>query len=152
MTDSQPAVVARLRGSRNSGERVDKFADRRAELGEAALTTLATLGYARTSLREIAQNSEFSHGVLHYYFRDNYRADSGLIAAVHVLEQLCAGTDPMSVLRRPFERYADSGEINTQVADLIDNMLALSLDTTFSAPAAPEQAPLDAGLFPPPAQ
>ncbi|MSW63845.1 MAG: TetR family transcriptional regulator, partial [Actinobacteria bacterium] len=28
------------------------------------------LGYARTSLREIAQNSEFSHGVLHYYFRD----------------------------------------------------------------------------------
>ena len=32
--------------------------------------TLSELGYARTSLREIAQNSEFSHGVLHYYFRD----------------------------------------------------------------------------------
>lgn len=50
--------------------RVDKFEERRAELGEAALTTLATLGYARTSLREIAQNTEFSHGVLHYYFTD----------------------------------------------------------------------------------
>jgi AcrR family transcriptional regulator len=50
--------------------RVDKFAERRAELGEAALATLAALGYARTSLREIAQNSEFSHGVLHYYFHD----------------------------------------------------------------------------------
>ena len=50
--------------------RVDKFAERRAELGEAALQTLAELGYARTSLREIAQNSEFSHGVLHYYFTD----------------------------------------------------------------------------------
>lgn len=50
--------------------RVDKFAERRAELGEAALHTLASLGYARTSLREIAQNSEFSHGVLHYYFSD----------------------------------------------------------------------------------
>ena len=50
--------------------RVDKFEERRAELGEAALTTLAALGYARTSLREIAQNSEFSHGVLHYYFSD----------------------------------------------------------------------------------
>ncbi|KWT82830.1 putative transcriptional regulator, TetR family [Variovorax sp. WDL1] len=49
---------------------MDKFAERRAELGEAALQTLATLGYARTSLREIAQNSEFSHGVLHYYFSD----------------------------------------------------------------------------------
>jgi len=47
-----------------------KFAERRAELGEAALQTLAELGYARTSLREIAQNSEFSHGVLHYYFTD----------------------------------------------------------------------------------
>lgn len=50
--------------------RKDKFAERRAELGEAALQTLAELGYARTSLREIAQNSAFSHGVLHYYFSD----------------------------------------------------------------------------------
>lgn len=47
-----------------------KFAERRAELGEAAMQTLAELGYARTSLREIAQNSAFSHGVLHYYFTD----------------------------------------------------------------------------------
>ena len=47
-----------------------KFSERRAELGEAALQTLAELGYARTSLREIAQNSAFSHGVLHYYFDD----------------------------------------------------------------------------------
>jgi hypothetical protein len=42
--------------------------------------------------------------------------------------------------------------LNTQLRDLIDNMLALSLDTTFSAPALPEQAPLDAGQFPPPRQ
>jgi AcrR family transcriptional regulator len=49
---------------------VDKFAARRDELAVAALQTLAELGYARTSLREIAQNSEFSHGVLHYYFTD----------------------------------------------------------------------------------
>lgn len=47
-----------------------KFAERRAELGEATLQTLAELGYARTSLRLIAQNSAFSHGVLHYYFKD----------------------------------------------------------------------------------
>src|SRR6201997_1801247 len=50
--------------------RVDKFSARRIELAEAALETLSELGYARTSLREIAQNSEFTHGVLHYYFRD----------------------------------------------------------------------------------
>ena len=48
----------------------DKYQARRIELAEAALETLATLGYARTSLREIAQNSEFTHGVLHYYFAD----------------------------------------------------------------------------------
>ncbi len=40
--------------------------------------------------------------------------------------------------------------LNTQVSGLIDNMLALSLDTTFSAPAPPAQTPLDASLFPPP--
>ena len=34
------------------------------------IQTLATLGYACTSLREIAQNTEFSHGSLHYYFED----------------------------------------------------------------------------------
>lgn len=54
------------------GRRVpaDKFGARRVELAEAALETLAELGYARTSLREIAQKSEFTHGVLHYYFAD----------------------------------------------------------------------------------
>ncbi|MFE6614431.1 TetR/AcrR family transcriptional regulator [Amycolatopsis sp. NPDC057786] len=49
---------------------VDRFGQRRAQLARSALVTLSELGYARTSLREIAQNSEFSHGVLHYYFRD----------------------------------------------------------------------------------
>ncbi|MCC6434954.1 MAG: phosphomannomutase/phosphoglucomutase [Acidimicrobiales bacterium] len=53
----------------------------------------------------------------HYYFADNFRADSGLIAAVVVLEQLCRAAVPLSVLRRPFERYAASGELNTEVPD-----------------------------------
>ncbi len=49
---------------------VDKFDQRRAELAESALLTLGEMGYARASLREIAGNSPFSHGVLHYYFQD----------------------------------------------------------------------------------
>ncbi|WP_308467072.1 TetR/AcrR family transcriptional regulator [Rathayibacter soli] len=49
---------------------VDKFGERRAQLAADALITLSELGYARTSLREIAQKSGFSHGVFHYYFRD----------------------------------------------------------------------------------
>jgi len=50
--------------------RVDKFAARRAELAWAAVRTLGELGYARTSLREIAQECRSSHGVFHYYFKD----------------------------------------------------------------------------------
>ena len=53
----------------------------------------------------------------HYYFRDNYRADSGCIAALVVLETLSKANQPLSELRRPCERYADSGEINTEVPD-----------------------------------
>jgi len=53
----------------------------------------------------------------HYYFRDNYRADSGLIAAMVVLEELSRVPEPLSELRTPLERYADSGEINVEVGD-----------------------------------
>jgi phosphomannomutase len=54
----------------------------------------------------------------HYYFRDNWRADSGSIAALMVLEQLSLANQPLSELRKPFERYAQSGEINTRVDDI----------------------------------
>ena len=53
----------------------------------------------------------------HYYFRDNFRADSGIIAALMVLEQLSLTGLPLSELRKPYERYAMSGEINTRVDD-----------------------------------
>ena len=53
----------------------------------------------------------------HYYFRDNYRADSGLIAAVLVLEIMSKANKALSELRGEFERYGASGEINTTVDD-----------------------------------
>ena len=46
--------------------------ERRVQLAESALATLGELGYARASLREIAARSPFSHGVVHYYFRDKH--------------------------------------------------------------------------------
>src|SRR4051812_24800237 len=52
--------------------REEMYDERRTQLAVSALTTLGELGYARTSLREIAQNSEFSHGVVHYYFADKF--------------------------------------------------------------------------------
>ncbi|HVF54353.1 MAG TPA: phosphomannomutase/phosphoglucomutase [Actinomycetota bacterium] len=53
----------------------------------------------------------------HYYFRDNYRADSGMIAALVVLEALSDAGAPLSELTKPFERYSASGEINSVVKD-----------------------------------
>ena len=53
----------------------------------------------------------------HYYFRENYRADSGLIAAVVALGELSAAEVPLSELLAPLKRYADSGEINSRVED-----------------------------------
>jgi AcrR family transcriptional regulator len=64
--------VAERNRDRVARRQVDKFAERRQQLAAAALQTLAELGYARTSLRDIAQNSDFSHGVLHYYFSDKF--------------------------------------------------------------------------------
>ena len=53
----------------------------------------------------------------HYYFRENYGADSGLIAAVVTLGELSASEGPLSELLRPFDRYHQSGEINSRVDD-----------------------------------
>lgn len=53
----------------------------------------------------------------HYYFRDHYRADSGLIAALIVLEELSVSGRPLSELLEPFRRYHSSGEINSRVSD-----------------------------------
>jgi phosphomannomutase len=52
-----------------------------------------------------------------YYFRDNYRADSGIITAMLVIELLSTSSRPLSKLLVPFHRYANSGEINTVVSD-----------------------------------
>ena len=53
----------------------------------------------------------------HYYYRDNYRADSGVITALVVLELMSVSGRPLSELLRPYRRYADSGEINTEAPD-----------------------------------
>ena len=53
----------------------------------------------------------------HYYFRDNYRADSGLICALFVFEALSAEGRAMSEVLKPLRRYWNSGEINTEVTD-----------------------------------
>ncbi len=53
----------------------------------------------------------------HFYYRDNYYADSGLITLVHILNIVSAAKMPVSELIRPLRRYYSSGEINFKVED-----------------------------------
>ncbi|MFN8103528.1 MAG: phosphomannomutase/phosphoglucomutase [Acidimicrobiia bacterium] len=64
----------------------------------------------------------------HYYFRDNYRADSGIIAALVVLDQICRSGMSLSELRAPLERYVSSGEINFKVSDATGAMHDVARD------------------------
>ncbi|MEY3656390.1 MAG: phosphomannomutase [Actinomycetota bacterium] len=62
----------------------------------------------------------------HYYFLDNYRADSGIIATMFMLQELSRASAPLSQFRAPFERYEASGEINTSVRDAQEVMKAVA--------------------------
>ena len=53
----------------------------------------------------------------HFYFRDFWRADSGMLAALHVLGALAESDRPLSALMGDFDRYVSSGEINSEVVD-----------------------------------
>lgn len=61
----------------------------------------------------------------HYYFRDNFRADSGMLAMLVLLRVITESGRPLSDLRTDVERYAASGEINLTVRDHVSAMAAV---------------------------
>jgi len=61
----------------------------------------------------------------HYYFRDFWRADTGMLAALHVLAALGEQDGPLSALTAEFKRYAASGEVNSTVDDQVARQLAV---------------------------
>ncbi|MQA10108.1 MAG: phosphomannomutase/phosphoglucomutase [Pseudonocardiaceae bacterium] len=61
----------------------------------------------------------------HYYFRDFWRADTGMLAALHVLAALGGQDKPLSELTAEYNRYAASGEINSTVRDQAGRMRAV---------------------------
>jgi phosphomannomutase len=61
----------------------------------------------------------------HYYFRDFWRADSGMLAALHVLAALGTYDGPLSALMARYERYVASGEVNSAVDDQAARMAAV---------------------------
>ena len=86
------------------------------ELGGTPIRTRVGHSFIKQVMAETGAVFGGEHSA-HYYFRDNFRADSGIIAAMLVLEQLSKTGTSLSELRVPFERYAMSGEINTRVSD-----------------------------------
>jgi phosphomannomutase len=61
----------------------------------------------------------------HYYFRDFWRADTGMLAALHVLAALGEQDGPLSALTEAYDRYAASGEINSTVDDQAGRIAAI---------------------------
>jgi AcrR family transcriptional regulator len=108
------AAAPETNRERVSRRMIDKFAERRAELAGAALQALGELGYARTSLREIAQNSRFSYGVLHYYFADKLEL---ILYCVKEYKALCV------------KRF-DQMVVDAESADSLANVFALGLAQT----------------------
>jgi phosphomannomutase len=84
--------------------------------GGVAVRTRVGHSYIKQVMAETGAVFGGEHSA-HYYFADNYRADSGLIAAVILLEALCDTGGSLADLVAPYDRYAASGELNTRVAD-----------------------------------
>jgi phosphomannomutase len=61
----------------------------------------------------------------HYYFKDFWNADTGMLAALHVLAALGGQEGPLSSLVAQYDRYVGSGEINSTVADQADRLAAV---------------------------
>jgi TetR/AcrR family transcriptional regulator, transcriptional repressor of bet genes len=105
-------VVETARGTRRTP--ADKYDERRTQLAVSALATLGELGYAKTSLREIAQNSEFSHGVVHYYFADKFEL---ITHCVRYYKAQCV------------TRYDDLVAESTTTEELLDRFTAKLVET-----------------------
>jgi phosphomannomutase len=89
------------------------------ESGGVAVRTRVGHSYIKQTMAETGAIFGGEHSG-HYYYRDNYRADSGIITAFVVLELLSQSDRPLSELAAPFIRYATSGEINTEVSSPLD--------------------------------
>lgn len=93
-----------------------------AEAGGRPVRTRVGHSYVKAAMAETDGLFAGEHSG-HYYFRANYRADSGAIATLVILEALSACDGPMSALVAPYERYPSSGERSVAVAD-VDAALA----------------------------
>ncbi|MGP9539004.1 phosphomannomutase/phosphoglucomutase [Brachybacterium sp. AOP43-C2-M15] len=107
--ETRPVVVANLVTSRHVAETIREAG------GEHVRTPV---GHSLIKETMAARGAVFGgeHSA-HYYFRDFFHADSGMLAALHVLAALAETDAPSSALVAAHSPYAASGEINTRVED-----------------------------------
>ncbi len=86
------------------------------ELGGKPVRTRVGHSFIKTTMAETDAIFGGEHSG-HFYFRDFWRADSGMLAALHAMAALAETDQPLSGLLAEYERYPSSGEINTEVAD-----------------------------------
>jgi phosphomannomutase len=86
------------------------------ELGGNPVRTRVGHSYIKAQMAETGAVFGGEHSG-HFYFRDFWRADSGMLAALHALAALAESGQPLSQVLRPYSRHVASGEINSEVGD-----------------------------------
>ncbi|MFJ4027213.1 phosphomannomutase/phosphoglucomutase [Paenarthrobacter sp. NPDC089989] len=107
--EAEPAVIHNLITSESVPEFIQAAGGR---------SVRTRVGHSFIKARMAEENAVFGgeHSA-HYYFRDFYNADTGMLAAMHVLAALGEQPGPLSSLAQKYELYSSSGEINSAVAD-----------------------------------
>jgi phosphomannomutase len=108
-----------------------------AQAGGQAIRTRVGHSYIKQVMAESGAVFGGEHSG-HYYFRDNFNADSGMLAMLILMRVMTEDGRPLSELRRDVERYAASGEINLTVRDPL-----ASIETAATTYAAARQDRLD---------
>ena len=94
------------------------------ELGGTPVRTRVGHSFIKTQMAQTGAIFGGEHSA-HYYFRDFWGADSGMLAALHVLAALGARDVPLSSLTDKYARYAASGEINSTVGNAAERTAAV---------------------------
>ncbi|MEG3627075.1 phosphomannomutase/phosphoglucomutase [Streptomyces poriticola] len=95
-----------------------------AENGGTAMRTRVGHSFIKAEMARTGAIFGGEHSA-HYYFRDFWNADTGMLAALHVLAALGGQGTPLSALVDQYDRYSGSGEINSTVADQADRLAAI---------------------------
>ncbi|ALV47242.1 phosphoglucosamine mutase [Arthrobacter alpinus] len=108
--EERPTVIHNLITSRAVPELIEHD-------GARAVRTRVGHSFIKATMAEEGAVFGGEHSA-HYYFRDFFNADTGMLAAMHVLAALGEQDGPLSELGREYEPYVSSGEINSQLEDV----------------------------------